>query len=219
MTMMRIYAMNTLCQKYIIHDLLKTMSISSKGYLLTNSLVWPTDGANIVLRSLTLINNTVPTQTNRMSTLTSTSTLTSMPTQSIMPNRNFSTTQSLLKDKPNYPDLLESELEEDFVQGSGPGGQSVNRTMNCVVLRHKPTGLVVKCHETRSLDMNRQRARQRLQARLDFHYHGEQSYVSQKKHEYQILKKEKKRRSKIRLEKKRAFKEREGLLNENDDNT
>lgn len=48
------------------------------------------------------------------------------------------------KNKNLYPPLLETELEEQFVQGEGPGGQAVNKTNNCVVLKHIPTGLVVK---------------------------------------------------------------------------
>lgn len=43
-----------------------------------------------------------------------------------------------------YPPLDENELEEMFVQGSGPGGQSVNKANNCVVLKHRPTGSTVK---------------------------------------------------------------------------
>jgi len=49
-----------------------------------------------------------------------------------------------------YPPLDENELEEQFVRGHGPGGQNVNKTNNCVVLKHQPTGLVVKvCYTTR----------------------------------------------------------------------
>lgn len=44
----------------------------------------------------------------------------------------------------NLPDLKEEELEEQFVRGSGPGGQATNKTSNCVVLKHIPTGIVVK---------------------------------------------------------------------------
>jgi hypothetical protein len=46
--------------------------------------------------------------------------------------------------KHTYPDLNEGDLEEMFVRGSGPGGQAVNRTANCVVLKHLPTGIVIK---------------------------------------------------------------------------
>lgn len=48
------------------------------------------------------------------------------------------------KDLPDLPVLLEDELEEQFVRGSGPGGQATNKTSNCVVLKHIPTGIVVK---------------------------------------------------------------------------
>lgn len=43
-----------------------------------------------------------------------------------------------------FPEIHENELEETFVRGSGPGGQSVNKTANCCVLKHKPTGIIVK---------------------------------------------------------------------------
>ena len=39
-----------------------------------------------------------------------------------------------------FPRLDEQQLEERFVRGSGPGGQSVNKTANCVSLKHLPTG-------------------------------------------------------------------------------
>jgi len=43
-----------------------------------------------------------------------------------------------------YPPLDENELEEMNVRGHGPGGQAVNKTNNCVVLKHLPTGTVIK---------------------------------------------------------------------------
>ena len=46
--------------------------------------------------------------------------------------------------KPQYPPLDESELEEQFVRGWGPGGQSVNKTTNACLLKHLPTGIIVK---------------------------------------------------------------------------
>lgn len=59
--------------------------------------------------------------------------------------RKISTTVYLYKfvpDKSKVPVLNEKDIEEQFVQGSGPGGQNVNRLQNCVVLRHIPTGLL-----------------------------------------------------------------------------
>jgi protein subunit release factor B len=45
-------------------------------------------------------------------------------------------------DHSRVPKLKEEELDEQFVRGSGPGGQAVNKTNNCVMLVHKPTGTV-----------------------------------------------------------------------------
>lgn len=44
----------------------------------------------------------------------------------------------------DLPVLNEDDLEEQFVRGSGPGGQATNKTSNCVVLKHVPSGIVVK---------------------------------------------------------------------------
>lgn len=40
--------------------------------------------------------------------------------------------------------LKESDLEERFVKGGGPGGQAVNKTNNAVWVRHIPSGFQVK---------------------------------------------------------------------------
>lgn len=57
--------------------------------------------------------------------------------------------QSAFISRKNYkfPEILETDLEESIVKGSGPGGQSVNKTSNCVVLRHRPSGIVIKVSE------------------------------------------------------------------------
>ncbi|KAF8212399.1 RF-1 domain-containing protein [Mycena galopus ATCC 62051] len=65
------------------------------------------------------------------------------------------------------PELREEDLEEAFVRGSGPGGQSVNKTENNVQLLHRPTGIRVSCHQTRSLAQNRYIARRLLLEKLD----------------------------------------------------
>ncbi|KAJ3625886.1 hypothetical protein MTP99_016423 [Tenebrio molitor] len=82
-------------------------------------------------------------------------------------------------DYSRVPKLVESELEEQHVRGSGPGGQATNKTSNCVVLKHVPTGVIVKCHETRSLDQNRKKAREHLVTRLDNLLNGDQSVEAQ----------------------------------------
>ena len=58
---------------------------------------------------------------------------------------HINNTLSLKKHTFDYskvPKINEEELEERFVKGSGPGGQAVNKTNNCVILHHKPTGIL-----------------------------------------------------------------------------
>ncbi|MEQ2268647.1 hypothetical protein XENORESO_008963 [Xenotaenia resolanae] len=111
------------------------------------------------------------------------------------------------KDLLDLPVLLEDELEEQFVRGSGPGGQATNKTSNCVVLKHVPTGIVVKCHQTRSVDINRKRARDIMREKLDVAYKGELSELMVKKKESVLRKQEKRKRVNENLERKRLFKE------------
>ncbi len=58
--------------------------------------------------------------------------------------------------------IREQDLEESFVRGGGHGGQKVNKTNNCVFLKHTPTGIAVKCHVERSRELNRFLARREL---------------------------------------------------------
>lgn len=64
-------------------------------------------------------------------------------------------------------DVHESDLEEHFVRAQGRGGQNVNKVASCVVLRHRPTGITVKCQEERSQGLNRFLARRRLLDRVE----------------------------------------------------
>ena len=48
-----------------------------------------------------------------------------------------------------------SEVKEQFVRASGPGGQKVNKTSSAVVLRYPPLELVVKWSRERSRALNR----------------------------------------------------------------
>ncbi|KAJ8597899.1 hypothetical protein M405DRAFT_855191 [Rhizopogon salebrosus TDB-379] len=75
--------------------------------------------------------------------------------------RNFSALRRAHRER-KIPELREKDIEESFVRGSGPGGQSINKTENNVQLLHKPTGFRVACQETRSLQTNRMLARRLL---------------------------------------------------------
>jgi protein subunit release factor B len=59
------------------------------------------------------------------------------------------------------------DIEESFVRGSGPGGQKINKTSSTVCLRHRPTGLEVRCQRERSQAANRELAWAELCARLE----------------------------------------------------
>ncbi|PHH59247.1 hypothetical protein CDD81_3527 [Ophiocordyceps australis] len=69
----------------------------------------------------------------------------------------------------------ESEIQEQFLKGSGPGGQKINKTSSAVQLKHLPTGIVVKSQATRSRDQNRKHARQLLADEIDKLHNGDQS--------------------------------------------
>ncbi len=60
-----------------------------------------------------------------------------------------------------------SEVEERFVRGGGPGGQKINKTSSTVWLRHRPTGIEVRCQAERSQAANRELAWTELCDRLD----------------------------------------------------
>ncbi|OGR45490.1 MAG: hypothetical protein A2X35_08245 [Elusimicrobia bacterium GWA2_61_42] len=46
-------------------------------------------------------------------------------------------------------------LDEQFIRGSGHGGQKINKTSNAVQLRYPPLGLVVRCQRERKRSLNR----------------------------------------------------------------
>jgi protein subunit release factor B len=60
-----------------------------------------------------------------------------------------------------------ADIEERFIRGSGPGGQKINKTSSTVWLRHRPTGIEVRCQDERSQAANRARAWQEMCDRLE----------------------------------------------------
>jgi protein subunit release factor B len=64
-------------------------------------------------------------------------------------------------------DVRESDIEETFVRSGGHGGQNVNKTSTCVMLLHRPSGLQVKCQDTRQQGLNRFLARKLLLDKLE----------------------------------------------------
>lgn len=110
-----------------------------------------------------------------------------------------------IKDKldySKYPEIRESDLEEKSVFGSGPGGQHVNKTENCVQLKHIPTGVRVKCHQQRVKEQNRKIARELLHEKVDEFLNGENSIANQIKR----IEAAKTRQNESRAEKRRQLK-------------
>lgn len=58
--------------------------------------------------------------------------------------RYLSSTGLLFNKYWDHSILSEDDLEEKFVKGFGKGGQKVNKSSNCVELKHLPTGIGVK---------------------------------------------------------------------------
>ena len=95
--------------------------------------------------------------------------------------------------------INEADIEEKFVQGSGPGGQKVNKTSSCVFISHAPSGIEVKCQRTRSLTLNRYHARWELCERLAERIEGERSRRQQEAEKIGHQKRRRSRRAKAKM--------------------
>lgn len=71
--------------------------------------------------------------------------------------------------------IEEQDLVEQFILGSGKGGQKIQKTSSCVRLHHQPSGISVKCSESRSRENNRFAARHRLCEKIEAIQLGEKS--------------------------------------------
>jgi len=89
--------------------------------------------------------------------------------------------------------INESDFEERFVRAGGPGGQNVNKVSTCVVLRHRPTGLEVRCARERSQSLNRYLARRILIGKIEASVLGAQA---ERERMIQKIRRQKRKRSK-----------------------
>lgn len=99
--------------------------------------------------------------------------------------------------------VLGNDIEESFIRSSGPGGQNVNKVATCVFLRHRPSGLSVKCQETRSQALNRFLARRLL---LDAIERKRTGQVQREIERIEKIRRQKRKRSKRAKEKMLALK-------------
>ena len=95
--------------------------------------------------------------------------------------------------------ILEADVEESFIRGSGSGGQKVNKTSSCVYLLHRPSGIEIKCQRERSQAMNRYFARRELCDRLESRIKGAASARQQEAEKIRRQKRRRSRRAKARM--------------------
>ncbi len=95
--------------------------------------------------------------------------------------------------------LAEDDLQEQFVLGSGSGGQKINKTSGAVRLTHLPSGLQVKVQRSRSREENRWLARRALAERILEIRDGERSARKQEQEKIRRQKRRRSRRQKARM--------------------
>ena len=112
---------------------------------------------------------------------------------SVNPNK-----EKALYEKMARFNISESDIDEQFIRSGGKGGQNVNKTSTCVYLKHRPTGIEVKCQEIRHQGLNRFLARKLLVQKIENMVLGKKSEERQR---IEKIKRQKKRRSRRSKEK------------------
>ena len=95
--------------------------------------------------------------------------------------------------------VSEGEFEERFLRSSGPGGQRANKVSTCVVLRHRPSGLEVRCERERSQALNRFLARRILLNRIEAQRLGALSAEAKRIAKIRAQKRKRSKRAKEKL--------------------
>jgi protein subunit release factor B len=91
------------------------------------------------------------------------------------------------------------DVDERFVRGTGHGGQKINKTSSTVWLRHRPTGVEVRCQAERSQTANREIAWTELCAKLAARTREQTQAVIQAREEQRRRTRQKSRGQKVRM--------------------
>jgi peptide chain release factor len=95
--------------------------------------------------------------------------------------------------------VREADIEETFVRSGGHGGQNVNKTSTCVMLLHQPSGLQVKCQETRQQGLNRFIARRLLLDKIEAERKGMADAARAERERIRRQKRRRSRRAQARI--------------------
>lgn len=90
------------------------------------------------------------------------------------------------------------DIYEKFITGGGKGGQKINKTASCMMLKHLPSGTIVKCQKHREQSKNKLSAYKLLILKIEEQVKGQESDLAQKIHK---LRKQKQKRTKRAKEK------------------
>jgi protein subunit release factor B len=96
-------------------------------------------------------------------------------------------------------EIGDDDVIEKFIIGSGKGGQKLHKTSSSVYLKHLPSGIEIKCQDSRSREGNRYYARLRLCEKLHTTLSDEKTKEQQKVEKLKRQKKRRTRRSKQKM--------------------
>lgn len=111
------------------------------------------------------------------------------------------TKSDVLKNKMRKFGILEKDLDEKFIRSQGKVGQKVNKTASCVYLKHRPSGIEVKCQRERSQALNRFLARRILVNKIENRICGRLSAEQKRIEKIRRQKRKRSKRSKEKLQK------------------